>query len=313
MNYVRDPNNNKNKVASFLLNELESSRSVIYYVHNLTFEAYTLLRNFIDLGAKIEWVNINSTVYSLTITTKTNKKIKVKCSYKMLGYSLSDISGIKDSFPYRLLYYGNYLDNFTPQEHMFNNSSSYIDFVEKNGTGILNFIDCLKKYNISDVVATKRVVDLFATYITSLDGSFQDYFSLSSLSLGLYYKRFPDSKVLKSIKPNEVSEYIRPSFFGGRVEVFGNAEPFENVLHFDYSGMYATQLLTDVPAGEFLIENNYQTLTSSKFMRNGLFIKPGFYRVETTNDLEIPVLPIRKKIGLSSKLVFPNGHLKGTY
>jgi hypothetical protein len=94
---------------------------------------------------------------------------------------------------------------------------------------------------------------------------------------------------------------IRPAYYGGRCEVFGNPYSDDYIFHFDFSSMYTNRLKDEFPYGE------YKTIKKPKN-----FKKMGFYYVRVKSEINpIPILPFRCK--KTNKLLFPNGEFSGLY
>jgi hypothetical protein len=117
----------------------------------------------------------------------------------------------------------------------------------------------------------------------------------ASLSMALFFR---ESSLIKPKIPLMVDEVIRKAYYGGRCEVFGNPKKNEKILHFDFKGMYAQCMEERVPCGELKISNIIKDLS-----------KPGFYLINFTQNMEIPVLPLKHQ----EKLFFPNGTFEGWY
>jgi len=116
----------------------------------------------------------------------------------------------------------------------------------------------------------------------------------AKLSILNYFKNNIYIKKKINIKYDRI---LRPFYFGGRTEVFGNPKIKNNIiLHYDWSGMYAQCMSEKVLGGEiYLSEVIYD------------IIYPGFYYIEFTQNLDIPILPVK----YNNKLMFINGTFKG--
>lgn len=129
------------------------------------------------------------------------------------------------------------------------------------------------------------------------------YPSASSLSLKIFDSGFNTHKVNLNGGYDE-DVIFRPSFFGGRCEVFGNALESEQVVHFDFPNMYGNIMKENFPTGNLIkVENNF------------CLQKPGFFFVKATSDRNIPILPHRKvnqTYGTSST-IYSNGTFEGLY
>jgi hypothetical protein len=135
----------------------------------------------------------------------------------------------------------------------------------------------------------------------SLNGfiDLKNAYSISGLSLQVFKKNFNSFSL--SLKTSlDFDNLVRPAYYGGRCEVFGNLVEGEKCLHFDFSGMYTNRLLDDYPYGSYNRVENVMTITSS-----------GFYFVSVFSNLDLPILPYRDEN--SGKLLFPNGNFYGLY
>lgn len=94
---------------------------------------------------------------------------------------------------------------------------------------------------------------------------------------------------------------VRPAYYGGRCEVYGNPYEDEKIFHFDFSGMYGLCMQEKFPHGKYkIIENDFNLEI------------PGFYCIEFySNDLYIPVLPHHRL--KNNKLMFTNGYGDNVY
>lgn len=108
----------------------------------------------------------------------------------------------------------------------------------------------------------------------------------------------------KYIKLNlslEDDEIIRPAYYGGRCEVFGNPIDNDYIFHYDFSGMYTNRLKESFPYSNFKIidkPNDFNIV--------------GFYHIKVESNIkDIPILPYR--CPRSKKLLFPNGSFSGLY
>ncbi len=138
--------------------------------------------------------------------------------------------------------------------------------------------------------------------------------SLSSISVGIFMENcnFFNLKIESTL---ELDSKIRPAYFGGRCEVFGN--PYykkEKILHMDFNNMYGEILKQDLPTG------NIKREEAPKDVK-----KPGFYYVVLKSESRLPILPHRKLTKLDSDIkewddekidediIFTNGEFEGLY
>ena len=119
-------------------------------------------------------------------------------------------------------------------------------------------------------------------------------FSASSISLKIFLKKY--GEIQKKLT-KEVDAFVREGYFGGRCEVFGNPKINEQILYYDYKGMYGKCMKENIPVGPYKYKKKPKN-----------FKKRGFYRIRWVSNLDIPILP--KKL---DKLFFVNGKHIGVY
>jgi hypothetical protein len=61
------------------------------------------------------------------------------------------------------------------------------------------------------------------------------------------------NKFIKLNIKTEDDNLIRPAYYGGRCEVFGNPIKGDFIFHYDFSGMYTNRLKESFPYGDFTI------------------------------------------------------------
>lgn len=292
---IKANNVESNELALFLLEKCSSNK--IYYVHNLTFEAFVFLPFFIKMGVKFKIISSNKTVYSMEIFWK-KKKIKMRCSYKLTMLSLKNLAKLageeeKGIFPYSILN-ENLEERMFLEEKMFNNKKEFEILKEKHGN-FINTYDILKEYCINDVNITKKSIIKYWKIIE--EGGLTKnnrILTAAKLSIENYFK---DYQIIKKKIHLKYDRLIRKGYYGGRTEVFGNLNIDEIALHFDWSGMYSQCMMEKVLGGE-IYESNIILNTD----------QPGFYWIKFKQDLDFPILPIKL-----NKLMFVNGEFEGWY
>ena len=75
---------------------------------------------------------------------------------------------------------------------------------------------------------------------------------LSAAKLSLLFF-FSKKQIIKKKIPIKYDRILRPYYFGGRCEVFGNPRTDEILLHFDFPGMYTQCMKEKVLGGEPII------------------------------------------------------------
>lgn len=282
-------------IIYFLLENCSSTK--IYYVHNLTFEIFVFLRYLIELNIKYKIVSANKSVYSAEIWYK-KKKIRLRCSFKLTMLSLkklAELSGVEEKgiFPYKILK-KDLKSEVKIEKEMFNSEEEYVKFKKKYGENIKTY-EILEEYCINDAKITKESIIKYWKIIEE-NGLTKNNRILTAAKLSVENYFLKNSMVKKKIKL-KYDRVIRESYFGGRTEVFGNQKENEILLHYDWSGMYAQCMKEKVLGGEVIESNIIKDISH-----------PGFYWIRFSQNLEIPILPVKR-----DKLLFANGEFEGWY
>lgn len=226
------------------------------------------------------------------------KKISMRCSYRLTMLSLkklAELANIKQKtiFPYKILN-NNLKEHIYVTENMFKNLREYEEFICENGRNI-NTYKILEKYCKNDAKITQESIIKYWNIIeeNGLKNNGK-ILTAAKLSVENYFKN--NFIVKKKIKL-KYDRLIRNGYFGGRTEVFGNLREDEIVLHYDWNGMYAQCMCEKVLGGEIIESNIIKNIEH-----------PGFYWIKFEQNLEMPILPIRRE-----KLLFVNGIFEGWY
>lgn len=282
-------------ILDFLLEKCSNKK--IYYVHNLTFEIFVFLQYLIKKQIKFKIISANKTVYSAEIWYK-NKKIKLRCSYRLTMLPLKELAKLanieqKGIFPYKILD-ENLKEIMIVEPEMFKDIIEYNTFVKENGKTI-NTYKILENYNKNDVIITKKAIIKYWKIIeeNGLKNN-NRILTAAKLSIENYFK---NNFIIKKKIAIKYDRMIRKGYFGGRTEVFGNPREDEILLHYDWSGMYAQCMSEKVLGGEVYESDMIISLEN-----------PGFYWIKFKQNLEFPILPIKR-----DKLLFVNGEFEGWY
>lgn len=283
--------------SSDLINfiKINCKSSKIYYVHNLTFEAFVLANVLKDNLIDYSIFSTNGIVYSMIIHF-FEKNVVLKCSYRLTMLSLKDFGKLireeKGVFPFKIL--KKPLPKIIKlKAGDFVYSNDYNLFIKQHGL-IIDAHKQLKFYCIQDVLITKQGVLKFLEILKSYFPEIKTIpLTASSLAIKIFFKKAGLLK--KRIKKTD-DLLIRQSYYGGRCEVFGNLRHNETALHFDFKGMYAQCMLEKIPCGE---------LKCSEFFKD--FNVPGFYLIDFFQNMQIPVLPYKH----DDSLFFLNGVQSG--
>ncbi len=260
---------------------LHCEDKTIFFAHNLTFDGLIII-NFLnkDINIKKEGTLLkNCEIYSLTLENKNSKKISFRCSAKILPMSLKDIADQLNLLQKLRIKHENI------------NEDNY------NMNGIKNKVI---EYCKRDVFITQEFMSKINEEISNYyPGWWIWIYSISGLALKIYDKNFNKNLKLKNNK--ESDDLIRPAYYGGRCEVFGNPIKGDFIYHYDFSSMYTNMLKEKFPYGDYKI--NYQPISIDE---------DGFYLIKVKSSIEeIPILPYRCKE--TNKLLFPNGIFWGLY
>ena len=153
----------------------------------------------------------------------------------------------------------------------------------------------MEEYCINDAKITKESIIKYWKIVEE-NGLIKNSRILTAAKLSVENYFLKNSMVKKKIKL-KYDRVIRESYFGGRTEVFGNQKEDEILLHYDWSGMYAQCMKEKVLGGEVIESNIIKDISH-----------PGFYWIKFSQNLEIPILPIKR-----DKLLFANGEFEGWY
>ena len=283
------------EIVKFMLENCSSKK--IYYVHNLTFEIFVFLKYLVELKIKYKIVSANKNVYSAEIWY--NKKIiKLRCSLKLTMLSLrklSELSGLEEKgiFPYKIL--NKDLKKWVILEkEMFNSDEDFIKFIRRYGKEV-DIYQVLEEYCKNDAKITKESMINYWKIIE--EGGLKKgnkILTAAKLSIENYFMK---NNIIKKKIKLKYDRIIRNAYFGGRTEVFGNQDNNEILLHYDWSGMYAQCMKEKVLGGEIIESNIIKNLDH-----------PGFYWIKFFQNMDIPILPIKR-----DKLLFANGEFEGWY
>lgn len=285
-----------------LIFSLISRKICYYYVHNLNFDGILILNSLADqdkytFGMFSRELNI----YEIKVEYG-EKTIIFKCSYKIIPLGLKKISESfnlppKMPFPYnfiskdRLNFVGT-----TPDFSFFNSKKEYDDYASSHTN-----LD-VKKYTIEyckrDVLITREFVIEIKKIASEFGINLDTVKSAPSLSKKIFIKKFNNNRI-KYSKNSFIDKFVRPGYFGGNCQVYGNRYDNEKIYHFDFSGMYAQCMMEKFPFGRHI-----STIESFDLS------KPGFYWIEFESDMEYPILPHHS---INKKLMFTNGVIVGCY
>ena len=264
------------KALSWLFDTCPSGST--FFAHNLNFDGGLML-NFLPNDVDIREVGTllkRGDIYSLCLVKK-NKILFFKCSSKIFPLSLEEI-GPLFNIPNKLFFDHNSVNELNIQDPVF--KSNVIKYCVRDALIVTNFLTKIKFSVISY-------------------SNFNYVYSISGLALNIFKKNFNYFDIPIQLD-EDVDNLIRPSYYGGRCEVFGNLKKTESCYHFDFSGMYTNRLKELYPLGDFKIIKKIDKIECN-----------GFYYVKVRSNLKLPILPYRHPV--SKKLLFPNGVFSGLY
>ena len=145
----------------------------------------------------------------------------------------------------------------------------------------------LLEYNEQDCRGLYEVLEQFFEQTGMMSETF------ASHSLKVWRKDFLKEPIWKP--KQAVTEFVRQSYHGGRVEVFKRENP--HLMCYDVNSMYPYVMLAELPT---------QYVAESKLLKENYY---GFVQAEVTlPDCYIPTLPLRRE-----KLFFPTGRFQACW
>lgn len=220
----------------------------------------------------------NCDIYALTLTDGS-KNICFRCSAKILPLPLKDIAD-KLQIPQKLE-----IDHNSINLENYNNTDVRERVIE---------------YCRRDVQITQNFMFKINEEINSFyPGWWIWIYTISGLALKIFDRNF--NSYIKLKNNSRLDDIIRPAYYGGRCEVFGNPRDDDLIFHYDFSSMYTNMLKEEFPYGSYSIIEKPANLNID-----------GFYFIKVRSEVgDIPILPYRCK--KTNKLIFPNGTFSGLY
>ena len=320
----------------------ETYNNYVFYVHNFAkFDVAFLLRIVISLceknpetyqyepvvrDGKIICLSIWKTFYykgeDSNKTYKKRYKIKIVDSFNILTNKLSELcekykpSVIKGKFPYQFVTEKTiFYSGVKPAKHYFDNISA--EEYEKIGIDIddlmvgeeqivknWNTKDETIKYLESDLKSLYEIMKIFMGHIRTYYGvEVKDYYTISSLAMAIYLKKFYKNNI-PLINKKSVYSDIKGSYYGGIVEVY--IPHGKDLYDYDVNSLYPFAALNPMPGLNCTyvskIGKNIENCIESLF---------GFYycEIQTTDDY-LGLIPTK----FSEKSIYnPIGFIKGWY
>lgn len=145
--------------------------------------------------------------------------------------------------------------------------------------------DDLEIYCTRDVEILVKFVKNIRDFCADLDVNFSR--TLSSIAWN-YFKRLSGQNSIQL--PDGLDEKIRPSYFGGRVEIFRIGKYEREFFENDVNSMYPYSMMINFPNWRTLKETKYLDMTAD-----------GIADVTVIQDNAVPVLPVRIRTGSISR------------
>lgn len=160
------------------------------------------------------------------------------------------------------------------------------------------FYDYLKH----DVLGLHEVLIKFNNLVQENNGKLG--LTIASTSMKTFQKGYLDKQIYMSDRP--INEEMKKAYYGGRTEIFRMYLPDDTYHCYDINSLYPYVMFTNrFPIGKPKHIKN-PTLDTIK---NHIGITE--CNVIAPNDLYLPVLPYKLKIGNHNKLIFPLGSFSG--
>jgi len=228
-----------------------------------------------------------------------NKPFEFRCTYRIFCLPLIGLSKFLQNnsrfiFPDKALTYDLIVKKYVYLDcSHFSDENDFIMFKNTNNLYV-NIYDIVLKYCENSVITLMEVFNLFKNKFSLIGiNILSKNYSISALSIKYFIKNF--NSVNRSLHLS-YELYIRNAYFGGRCEVFGNKNNNENIYYFDFPGMYSSCMVENYPTGIISFDHPLEIK------------KPGFYCINYTSNMDIPILPQKY-----DKLYFANGTFIGTF
>ena len=240
-------------------------------------------------------------IYFIKITQE--REIIFKCLYKIFPYSLKEICKNflklkKKTFPEIFIQFENLeFVGPVPDLKYFLSNADYEEFLTSHK--IFNFKKDIIEFCSEEVGIIPIVINFLKLIMKPLKVSTSDVNSIASLSYKIFIKKFNNFNLILRSSPI-FDKMHRPSYFGGRCEVYGNAIELEKIYHFDFSGMYGQCMLEKFVFGPYKVYTEIYEVGDI-----------GFYWIRGETLGKYPVLPHKAKF--SKKLMFTEGIIDGLY
>lgn len=312
--FIKKKGKNKKKIITFYTQELDFIITTLIKINESEIEEirYFLTKNsiyYIKIKIADTWVlikNLEKFYPKLLKEEEENWKNKYYPGTKEKCVSIGNyvISKEKKEEQIKLLEIlrPKWIENITPTK----------DFFKNNEEQWLRPEEEIPEKIKAKLEKSKKIMKELDFILSQINSSWYYSYSLSSVSIQTFYKSY-NNFAIKIETSAEWDEKLRPSYFGGRCEVFGNPNTeLERIYHFDFENMYGNIMQNDFPTGELRFVKN---ITNLEF--------PGFYFVTVnSSEMKIPILPHKSNIekeeniwdeSWKKEMLFTNGKFEGLY
>lgn len=284
--------------ASDFFTELVSKK-VVWFAHNLDFDARFLVEE--AFARKLTYSKIGSS------------KILQMSFYNALGKS---VLTLRDSAQFLLATQEDAAKSFKVEQQKLLVDDLFL-YMEKEQALTELELERLSLHCSADVVQLHQILTKFRQLVNEIFGidCLRDV-SLAASAMRCYrhtlkqrilnpFFKLENNRLVR--KSEEVDDFIRKAYAGGRVEVF--KKRVGAVACYDVNSLYPSEMFKHLyPTGAFS-QRKEGTFSSDDF-REILLHKEGFAEIEFEQQMSIPILWIHD---LENRLIFANGNLSGIY
>lgn len=282
-NYTDIHLESKKLMKSFLDELFKSSKRELVYFHNGSKFDFMFLLDYVSLNPQdyqIDLLTRDNVIYKIKIK-KQNRVIEIRDSYQILKDSLAKLAASIG----------------------LNKINFFEDDITENDLRSTKYRISLVKYCIKDSMLLYKILEHYRTlFLKDFQIDITNSYTVASMALKCFRTHFYKDYTIY-IPNGNVDQFIRKSYFGGRVEVF--RPHLKEGYHYDVNSLYPTVMHDfDYPKGK----GEFISIMSEQYDLSLL----GFYEVivNAPDTLYIPFLVLKdSKIGLVS----PVGSFEGVY
>jgi hypothetical protein len=282
------------------------------YLHNFSnFDGIFLLKILSNLSNNIRPTIRDGRLINIRFTYNNEYNLYFRDSYLILPSSLRKLVSSfnvesKGIFPYKFVnnehiplnYVGKFPRfTFFDYKDILENKVEYIKYKNSFNNKSWNLREETIKYCELDCVILYEILNKFSKEIfIKFRLDIHKYPTISSLAFAIYRSNFLKNEYNIPLIHGEIYDFIKQSYFGGRVDVF---KPYgENIEGYDVNSLYPSQMkYFDMPVGApAYFEGDITKLEPNAF---------GFFEVIATSpdNLNIPILQTK----INNKIISPIG------